>query len=280
MLSAVRAPFLWFSDILLSFVVSASILSLPVYGWVLLCRRLRRHFSGWKFWLIATLPINILSGTTLWRVFDILWNTDGVAVTTIADVLPRLVIPLDSTFGGVELKLVTVGVAMTKTLLVLCILFFVPIFIFALYSLSGASKLLVFIAADIIERYQRWRWVQARTHANPNLCIYFYGWAEMRYQNTLLGNALVKEIKANKMLGEQLHMLDRQLQEERKLPKRVRKPKEGDELLCVVCLERQRQFLLRPCKHYCVCNACRNKLKNKCPICRKVIQNYEKVYIV
>ena len=54
---------------------------------------------------------------------------------------------------------------------------------------------------------------------------------------------------------------------------------QGDASLCVICMERKRQYLLKPCNHYCVCNGCKHTLKNKCPICRKHIQKYEKVFI-
>ncbi len=53
----------------------------------------------------------------------------------------------------------------------------------------------------------------------------------------------------------------------------------GDDALCVVCMEKKRQFILKPCNHYCVCNDCKNSLKNKCPLCRKHIQKYEKLFV-
>ena len=40
---------------------------------------------------------------------------------------------------------------------------------------------------------------------------------------------------------------------------------------CVVCLEREREVVLDPCRHYCLCKQCSNSL-TKCPICRKQIQ--------
>lgn len=44
--------------------------------------------------------------------------------------------------------------------------------------------------------------------------------------------------------------------------------------LCIVCLERPRQGLLRPCGHNVVCRACATKLLNRkqgCPLCRKAL---------
>ncbi len=53
----------------------------------------------------------------------------------------------------------------------------------------------------------------------------------------------------------------------------------GDDALCVVCMVKKRQFILRPCNHYCVCNDCKNSLENECPLCRKRIQKYEKLFV-
>ena len=59
----------------------------------------------------------------------------------------------------------------------------------------------------------------------------------------------------------------------------VKQQVSGDDIMCVICMERKRQFLLRPCNHYCVCNTCKSTLQNKCPLCRKLIRSYEKIYI-
>jgi hypothetical protein len=41
---------------------------------------------------------------------------------------------------------------------------------------------------------------------------------------------------------------------------------------CVVCLEREREVVLHPCRHYCLCIECSNSL-SKCPICRRRIED-------
>jgi E3 ubiquitin-protein ligase XIAP/baculoviral IAP repeat-containing protein 2/3 len=41
---------------------------------------------------------------------------------------------------------------------------------------------------------------------------------------------------------------------------------------CVVCFERSREVVLRPCNHACVCVDCRRKL-GRCPICRNRIES-------
>lgn len=83
--------------------------------------------------------------------------------------------------------------------------------------------------------------------------------------------------------------MERKIQEQhRKLADVERRPQvmrivkqqiSGDDIMCVICMERKRQYLLRPCNHYCVCNMCKSTLQNKCPLCRKLIRSYEKIYI-
>ena len=41
---------------------------------------------------------------------------------------------------------------------------------------------------------------------------------------------------------------------------------------CVVCLERPREVVLDPCRHFCLCQQCSNSLR-KCPMCRRQIQD-------
>lgn len=40
---------------------------------------------------------------------------------------------------------------------------------------------------------------------------------------------------------------------------------------CVVCLEREREVVLHPCRHYCLCIECSDHLR-QCPICRRPIE--------
>ena len=41
---------------------------------------------------------------------------------------------------------------------------------------------------------------------------------------------------------------------------------------CVVCLDREREVVLDPCRHYCLCRECSNSL-SKCPMCRRRIED-------
>eukprot|EP00959_Pyramimonas_sp_CCMP1952_P335295 7020834-Pyramimonas_sp.AAC.1 len=50
---------------------------------------------------------------------------------------------------------------------------------------------------------------------------------------------------------------------------------------CVVCLDAQKNCVLIPCFHLCVCMACGKRLRvdlGKCPICRKEIRQAHRVY--
>ena len=52
---------------------------------------------------------------------------------------------------------------------------------------------------------------------------------------------------------------------------------ERDKSLCIICLDAPREMLLKPCKHYCLCSDCSNELRD-CPICKRGIQEAEKIY--
>ena len=53
-------------------------------------------------------------------------------------------------------------------------------------------------------------------------------------------------------------------------------PKLGqpDDMLCCICQERQKDHVIVPCGHQCVCAGCKGNLpeKSPCPICREPIQ--------
>ncbi len=47
--------------------------------------------------------------------------------------------------------------------------------------------------------------------------------------------------------------------------------------LCTVCYDKPKDCLIKPCKHFCVCMVCADKLL-LCPVCRSSIQTKEKIY--
>jgi hypothetical protein len=49
--------------------------------------------------------------------------------------------------------------------------------------------------------------------------------------------------------------------------------------LCVICLDLQRNVLIQPCKHFCLCENCAQSVQ-QCPVCRNEIRSQEVVYNV
>lgn len=50
--------------------------------------------------------------------------------------------------------------------------------------------------------------------------------------------------------------------------------------LCQICLDAQRDCILEPCMHFCLCSGCVTRLQEaKCPICRRTIEFYQNVFI-
>ena len=54
----------------------------------------------------------------------------------------------------------------------------------------------------------------------------------------------------------------------------------SNKALCIVCLAPRNGFyILSPCNHSSLCKLCCVKMKGKnCPTCRKIIQNFNKIY--
>ncbi len=52
-----------------------------------------------------------------------------------------------------------------------------------------------------------------------------------------------------------------------------------NKVVCLMCLDNDRDTLLNPCNHYALCNNCANLLDN-CPVCRVPINNRINIYHV
>jgi hypothetical protein len=48
---------------------------------------------------------------------------------------------------------------------------------------------------------------------------------------------------------------------------------------CKICLERQRDTVLLPCRHFCVCMQCYFALDGKCPACRQNVSDFIKIFV-
>jgi hypothetical protein len=54
---------------------------------------------------------------------------------------------------------------------------------------------------------------------------------------------------------------------------------EAGNIHCVVCHENQRDTVIVPCNHLCLCSACSTvALLKECPMCRKKIEKLQKIY--
>ena len=62
-------------------------------------------------------------------------------------------------------------------------------------------------------------------------------------------------------------------------PIKAEQPKPIESLECCVCLSDNKNILLQPCNHLCVCESCKPNVGNECPICRTIIQSTIKVYL-
>ena len=48
--------------------------------------------------------------------------------------------------------------------------------------------------------------------------------------------------------------------------------------VCNICMDSEADVVFMPCRHMCACSSCGDRLAN-CPICRKSIDHYIKVYV-
>lgn len=51
----------------------------------------------------------------------------------------------------------------------------------------------------------------------------------------------------------------------------------NDQVTCVVCMKRAREYAFFPCKHFVACSECRKT--EKCYICRKKIRNSVRIFL-
>ena len=54
---------------------------------------------------------------------------------------------------------------------------------------------------------------------------------------------------------------------------------EEQNMLCCICMSDKKDIMIVPCNHLCVCNKCIGAINDKCPICRGVVDLYEKIYL-
>ena len=114
---------------------------------------------------------------------------------------------------------------------------------------------------------------------DPKTSLYEKRFNDMQKRHTDLMRRYYSLDKKYNELAKKCREEDKKKQSELQTTSKHRATLQGDATLCIICMEKKRQYLLKPCNHYCVCNGCKHTLKNKCPICRKHIQKYEKLFI-
>ena len=56
-------------------------------------------------------------------------------------------------------------------------------------------------------------------------------------------------------------------------------PKPGaEETQCVVCMDAPKNRVVLPCMHMCVCEACAQLLRDRCPVCRGPIERIAQLF--
>ena len=48
---------------------------------------------------------------------------------------------------------------------------------------------------------------------------------------------------------------------------------------CVICFDADVEYMARPCNHLSFCKSCSRRCGSQCPICRKAISQFEKVFL-
>ena len=66
--------------------------------------------------------------------------------------------------------------------------------------------------------------------------------------------------------------------------KKERPPTQADEDIkpCIICYSEDRQMILKPCNHICLCQNCCTRIiqdSNKCPFCQSRIIKSERIYL-
>ena len=51
-----------------------------------------------------------------------------------------------------------------------------------------------------------------------------------------------------------------------------------EETMCVVCMDAPKNRVVLPCMHMCVCEACAQLLRDRCPVCRGPIERIAQLF--
>lgn len=82
----------------------------------------------------------------------------------------------------------------------------------------------------------------------------------------------------NSMPLKDLRKVYKQLQDGMYEMKKAMEQRTTTSHICIACQERERNIVLLPCKHLCLCSACSPAVRDKCPLCRTEIQEHLKIF--
>jgi hypothetical protein len=87
---------------------------------------------------------------------------------------------------------------------------------------------------------------------------------------------------ALRMQGDALRMQNdalmlQQMQAQLGVPPAAPHP-DAEETQCVVCMDAPKNRVVLPCMHMCVCEACAQLLRDRCPVCRGPIERIAQLF--
>jgi hypothetical protein len=53
---------------------------------------------------------------------------------------------------------------------------------------------------------------------------------------------------------------------------------DAEETMCVVCMDAPKNRVVLPCMHMCVCEACAQLLRDRCPVCRGPVERIAQLF--
>ena len=90
--------------------------------------------------------------------------------------------------------------------------------------------------------------------------------------------AAVEAVERLKMEEELAALTLRAQQVQAQLGSSVAPPAAPEETQCVVCMDAPKDCIVLPCMHMCVCEACAQLLRDRCPVCRGPIERIAQLF--
>ena len=313
MFGLILGSFVWFLDVLICLIVSFVTMSVFVFIGVAVYRYFDDSMKRFEEWVhhaseqrltVTSMILVFLAIFVLCRSVYLTWwkqvdsESSKFTVTLLGSWLPFHLLQ------NYNIDVYPITIYVNKLYLVLCLLLFIPIYGVAVSKLSKTNKPFTRIGFWVTSQCSKFS--RGDKNSGTKQCVY-HEFSDEQFLKALFSSTVSykeKEIEIEILKGE-VHRLQKnsaklhgQVKKERdenndlKL-KMAEQEKElsskrpsvrdwqsvGDDCMCVICMERTRQFNLKPCNHFCVCNICKPTLQNRCPLCRKRVQRFERIYL-